>query len=246
MFRALISTLVFPVVATIILMVSFPVDCLAQGIIGKMEADGVWAKYKYTLKYYQPEGDPTENFMEVTVRSVGNKYIGMDAYRWIEIEISPQKDQTRDALIYKMLFKESQLEKGNPNINDVKEFWYCDGNQTGKGVYKVESLSEMAALGDWFFPLPAKNEKQLDAKAIATSLGEFKCRGIYWDYGGKGEIRSTVREHNAYYNDEVPFGLVSYECKQRNSSEKPSHNVGVFLVLDSHGVGAKSAYPNIK
>ena len=246
MFRALISTLVISVATASILIAACPNKCLAQGIIGKMEADGTWAKYKYTLTHYSAAGEPTEDEMVVIMRCVGSKYIDMEAYRWIEIEIPPREEQKRATIFYKMLFKESDLAKGKVNLENAAEFWHTSGQKTGPGIVKIEDLSTKGSLADWFFPLPAKNVKQLDAKTIETALGEYKCRGIYWEYGGEGEIRSAVREHTAYYNDESPFGLVSFECKQRNNSGKPTHNVGLLLVLDSHGVGAKSAHPDIK
>lgn len=179
----------------------------------------------------------------MTIRCVGIEYVTMEAYRWIEFEIGDRASIDQSATVFKVLFKEADLLKGNDSLTNVRQCLRCKFNSVGDCIEVKNETSLPAQLG-WFLPIPLEESSQMPNQTIESWAGDIECqvtKGIYLE---KTRWWTGKREYTVYSHEKSPFGTVYFTCYSDYPAAAEYVGGKIILKLQATGTDAESAFYN--
>ncbi len=249
----------FPV-ALVLLMLSASL-AHAGGLIYELPKDGTWATYQADTSVSVGDVELERVKSIVRIASVGEGMENSAACRWIEIVMKAKKEskepqpegKTRvrvyDEKVYKLLFPEGPLSKGEASLDHVIRGWM----RRGKGKPQKISISanNQRALAS-ILPGQLEDARPLPKIVVESKLGKLSCAGVAGSIeieGPMGGMQPMNLEDRLH--PDAPFGLVgsrgSFEAKlQRSVGDVKEGTVKVQwnFKLTDYGDGAASEMPD--
>jgi hypothetical protein len=180
----------------------------ADGLVYRLPADGILARYDFEF-----EGSFGEDKQiakgTVTLASVGKAVVDKENCRWIELHMQITQRGRAHGMLAKMLIPEKRLKAGEKILDHVVKGWIREDDEREPDTWATTRKEKKDAL-QMFLTDPLQDVKKLPKQTIESKLGKLECEGIQGVIAidiGRGKKMRVSYENRLH--EKAPFGVVT-------------------------------------
>lgn len=222
------------------LLLALGVPAWADGLLYQLPQDGAWVLFDAEIALARGD-QKVDGTGTLRMSSIGTAVEDGVKCRWIEFNLTMDANGQNRVIVSKLLVPEDQLTEGKKPVEHRVRGWI----RMGAGNEVVELSDSNLGPIPAFIANPLTNVQQIEAKIVASKLGELSCSGLtgnteFAERTTKNKVAFETRRH-----EKAPFGVVTSRMKidvERDGNVTES--LDMSLQLHDLGEAAISELPD--